>query len=70
MCMALVPLQERAPGTYLMIPSRFVVDRTPDPNWPGGKGVSDVLFISSRDGIRLDRSFIEAFVGPGLERGN
>ena len=61
---------ERAPGTYLMFSSRFVVDRTPDPDWPGGNGVSDVVFMSSRDGINFDRSFMEAFVRPGLDRGN
>ena len=33
---------DRAPGTYLMFPSRFVPERTPVPDWPYGAGVSDL----------------------------
>jgi len=61
---------ERAAGTYLMFPSRFVVDREPTPGWEYGPGVSDIVFMSSRDGIRFDRSFMEAFIRPGLDKGN
>lgn len=61
---------ERAPGMYLMFPSRFVSDREPVPGWPGGSGVNDIVFLSSRDGLRFDRSFMEAFVRPGPDRGN
>ncbi len=61
---------ERAPGTYLMFPSRFVPEREPKPDWPGGPGVSDIVFMSSRDGITFDRSFMEAMIRPGLDRGN
>lgn len=61
---------ERAPGTYLMFPSRFVPEREPIPDWPYGSGVSDIVFMSSRDGLRFDRSFMEAFVRPGLDEGN
>ena len=60
---------ERAPGTYLMFPSRFVPDRTPDPDWPH-EGVSDVVFMSSRDGLKFDRSFMEAFIRPGPDPHN
>jgi hypothetical protein len=60
---------ERAPGTYLMFPSRFVPDRTPDPEW-GLNGVSDIVFMSSRDGLNFDRSFMEAFVRPGQDKEN
>jgi len=60
---------ERAPGTYLMFPSRFVPDRTPDPEW-GLNGVSDIVFMSSRDGLDFDRTFMEAFVRPGLDKEN
>ena len=60
---------ERAPGTYLMFPSRFVRDRTPDPEW-GADGVSDIVFMSSRDGLNFDRSFMEAYVRPGLDKEN
>ena len=61
---------ERAPGTYIMFPSRFVVERTPDPEWEYGEGVNDIVFMSSRDGLRFDRSFKEAFVRPALDRRN
>lgn len=61
---------QRAPGTYLMFPSRFVHERTPDPNWTYDTGVSDIVFMSSRDGINFDRSFMEAFIRPGLDFGN
>ncbi len=61
---------QRAPGTYLMFPSRFVHERTPDPNWTYDTGVSDIVFMSSRDGLHFDRSFLEAFIRPGLDFGN
>lgn len=58
---------DRAPGTYLMFPSRFVHERTPDPEWTYDTGVSDIVFMSSRDGFTFDRSFMEAFIRPGLD---
>ena len=58
---------DRAPGTYLMFPSRFIHDRTPDPEWTYDTGVSDIVFMSSRDGLTFDRSFLEAFIRPGLD---
>jgi hypothetical protein len=61
---------ERAPGTYIMFPSRFVVDRAPDPDWEHGAGVNDIVFMSSRDGLHFDRSFKEAFVRPGVDERN
>jgi len=61
---------ERARGVYLMFPSRFVVDREPKPNWQYGPGVNDIVFMSSRDGLHFDRSFMEAFVRPGPDHGN
>ncbi len=61
---------ERAPDTYLMFPSRFEVERKPIPDWPYGSGVNDIVFMCSRDGLHFDRSFMEAFVRPGLDRGN
>ena len=56
---------ERAPGTYLMFPSRFVKERKPVPDWPYGSGVNDILFLSSRDGVRFDASLRDAFLRPG-----
>ena len=61
---------ERARGMYLMFPSRYVASRTPKPGWPYGAGVNDIVFMSSRDGIHFDRSFMEAFVRPGPDDGN
>ena len=60
----------RAPGTYLMFPSRFVHDRSPDPDWTYDTGVSDIVLMSSRDGFTFDRSFLEAFIRPGLDFNN
>ena len=60
----------RAPGTYLMFPSRFVHERTPDPDWTYDTGVSDIVFMSSRDGFTFDRSFMEAFIRPGTDFNN
>ena len=61
---------ERAPGLYLMFPSRFADAREPQPGWKFGKGLNDIVFMSSRDGRRFERTFLEAFVRPGLEPGN
>ena len=61
---------DRAPGTYLMFPSRFVHDRIPNPDWTYDTGVSDIVFMSSRDGFSFDRSFLEAFIRPGLDFNN
>ena len=45
-------------------PSRFVDARTPTPDWPR-LGVSDGIFMSSRDGPNFERTFMEAFLRPG-----
>ena len=60
---------ERAPGTYLMFPSRFIPYRTSDSMWET-PGLSDIVFMSSRDGFHFDRSFMEGFVRPGLDTNN
>ncbi len=59
---------DRAPGTYLMFPSRFVPHRTADNDIARAAtpGVNDVVFMSSRDGTNFDRSFMEAYIRPGL----
>ena len=61
---------DRAPGTYLMFPSRYVAHRMPDPDWYDGTGVNDIVFMSSRDGVHFDRSFMEGFMRPGLDKRN
>jgi hypothetical protein len=60
----------RAPGIYVGFPKRFTPDRLKpwDSSLGGGSpGVSDGVFMSSRDG-RLFRRWSEAFLRPGLQR--
>ena len=60
---------DRAPGTYLMFPSRYVPHRQADNDIArtAKAGVNDIAFMSSRDGLNFDRSFMEAFIRPGQE---
>ncbi len=56
----------RAPHLYLAFPKRFVYDRKSDlPH--AHQGVSDAVFMSSRDGVQWDRTFLEAFIRPGRD---
>ncbi len=48
----------------LSFPKRFVEERKKLPD-AGLPGVSDAIFMSSRDGAHWDRSFLEAWVRPG-----
>ena len=59
----------RAPGIYLAFPRRFVPDSTrhEDAHWPG---IADAVFMSSRDGLHWDRTFLESFIRPGLDPRN
>lgn len=54
----------RAPHIYLAFPKRFVPDRS---SLKEGHemGLSDAVFMSSRDGLNWDRRFMEAFIRPG-----
>ncbi len=61
---------DRAPGVYLMFPSRYVYERSPNPDWTYSPGVNDIVFMSSRDGLRFDRSMRDAFIRPGLDQNN
>ncbi len=56
----------RQPEMLLMFPKRFVPERKLDPKWPHA-GLSDIVFMFSRDGIHWDRRFREAFLRPGLD---
>jgi len=58
-----------AEHTYLSFPKRFVPDRKKVEGHPYG-GVSDAVFMTSRDGIHWDRTFLEAWVRPGLDERN
>ena len=60
---------DRAPDFLLMFPSRYASGRKPDPDWKY-IGVNDIAFLSSRDGIHFERTFMEAFIRPGLDQGN
>jgi len=57
----------RAPHIYLGFPKRFVPWRKAYDDVPGA-GLSDAVFMTSRDGVRWDRRFLEAFVRPGRDR--
>ena len=59
----------RAPHIYLAFPKRFVPERKRIAEHPL-PGVSDAVFMSSRDGVHFDRRFMEAFIRPGLEPEN
>ncbi len=59
----------RAPHLYVGFPMRYLPDRNavlPEKYKDAlGIGVSDSVFISSRDGVRWQRTFHESFVRPG-----
>ena len=57
----------RAPQIYLAFPKRFVPWRKPFDDVPM-PGISEAVFMSSRDGVHWDRRFLEAFVRPGRDR--
>ena len=62
----------RCPGAddfWLAFPKRFVPERTKIASHKE-PGVSDAVFMSSRDGINWDRSFLQAWVRPGLDQQN
>ena len=56
----------RAPHIYLMFPKRFVPDRKFDKDWPAS-GLSESVFMTSRDGVHWDRRFMELFLGLGSD---
>jgi hypothetical protein len=62
----------RAPGVphvLLSFPMRFVPERTKVPEHKH-RGVSDAVFMASRDGVRWDRTFRESWVRPGQDQRN
>lgn len=58
-----------APHLFLSFPKRFVTDRKKVAEHEGS-GVSDAVFMSSRDGVNWDRPFLEAWVRPGPDPKN
>ena len=63
-------IYDRAPGVYLMFPSRFNVVRIPQSDGEFEPGINDIVFMSSRDGFHFDHSFREGFIRPGLDINN
>lgn len=59
----------RAPHIYLASEKRFVPQRKAIPEHAAA-GVSDGIFMSSRDGMNFDRRFMEGWIRPGLDRDN
>lgn len=59
----------RAPDVFIGLPMRMVDDRKAVAGHPY-PGVTDAVFMSSRDGIRFDRRFLEAFIRPGQDQEN
>ncbi|MFM7605980.1 MAG: hypothetical protein ACKO8Z_12400 [Prosthecobacter sp.] len=59
-----------APHLFLSFPKRFATSREKVKGHSGGKGVSDAVFMSSRDGTHWDRPFLEAWVRPGPDLQN
>lgn len=59
-----------APHLFLSFPKRFATTREKVKGHVGGKGVSDAVFMSSRDGTHWDRPFLEAWVRPGPDLQN
>jgi len=56
----------RAPHIYLGMIMRLVPGRRWVPNHPEAE-ISDAVFMSSRDGVHFDRSFMEGWIRPGLD---
>ena len=54
----------RAPHIYLMFPWRFVPERKFHADWESS-GISESVFMTSRDGVQWDRRFMEGFIRPG-----
>jgi hypothetical protein len=54
---------------FVAFPKRFIPDRKKVTRH-NDVGVSDAVFMSSRDGIHWDRPFLEAWVRPGLDERN
>lgn len=54
---------------YLAFPMRYVPERKKRREHPIG-GISDAVFMSSRDGLHWDRTFREAWCRPGIDPQN
>ena len=59
----------RNPRYYFEFPKRYLPERRRLPEH-SADGVSEAVFLSSRDGVHFDRTFMEAWVRPGRDRRN
>jgi hypothetical protein len=60
----------RAPQIYVAFPMRYEPTRPmKEGKNDGMSGVTDAVFMTSRDGVHFDRRFLEAFIRPGLDQG-
>lgn len=57
----------RAPQIYVAFPKRFVPWRKPLGDVPSD-GVSEAVFMTTRDGVHWQRTFLEAFIRPGIDK--
>jgi len=57
----------RAPHFYFAFPKRLMPSRS---GREGHRGLSDAVFLSSRDGAHFDRTFMEALIRPGRDELN
>ena len=59
----------RNPNLYLSFPKRFFPRRRRLRDH-ASEGISEAALLSSRDGLRFDRTFMEAWIRPGRDRRN
>jgi hypothetical protein len=66
-----ITLHPANPRLYIGLPMRFVPERKKIGLPPRDTdGLSDAVVITSRDGLRFERTFREAFIRPGLDQQN
>lgn len=56
----------RAPHIFIALPRRMQLGRKLQKDAPWS-GLSDTVFMSSRDGLNWDRRFLQAFIRPGRD---
>ena len=59
----------RAPHYYFAFPKRFNPSRRRSSKYPNN-GISEGIFLSSRDGLHFDRTFLQTLIRPGRDPKN
>jgi hypothetical protein len=59
----------QAEHIYVSFPMRFIESRKKVAEHPYNR-LSDAVFMTSRDGVNWDRTFLEGWIRPGLDRRN